>query len=99
MNSIIIIREKRSDLDRQNARFQVNSFTSKLSSNRFYNTWNSTYKITSGFIIGFILDTVIPCTFGLIMIGMRNLGRTLFTFQLKKCYGRRIEKILKLIEA
>lgn len=53
--------------------------------------------ITIGFIIGAILDLIIPCTFGLIAKFLKKYGKTIFELRYNEIKNKYIKMLINFI--
>lgn len=56
-----------------------------------FNKYYYQFKLTTGFIIGFVIDNIVPCTLGLPMKLLKDFGKVFFKTELRH---RLIYKIL-----
>lgn len=66
--------------------------------NRFYfKSYGICKIITTGFLIGAILDFILPCTFGFITKLLKNYGNEIYIIRYNKPKNKIISKIINYI--
>jgi len=61
----------------------------KANARLYYGNFEKTFyniNVTTGFIAGFVIDTILPCTLGLPMRILSKYGRVLYNSELRHSY-------------